>query len=94
VARTHDPRRLPIARQVDVMACHLAQPLAGDCLSCAMSRSMVEHCRWLDRLELEIDGDAMPLVRADQGAGRIDEKRRLLFRATTSSNSARLSGTL
>jgi hypothetical protein len=45
VARTHGPRRLPIARQVDVMACHLAQPFAGDRLSRAMSRSYNQLCR-------------------------------------------------
>jgi hypothetical protein len=33
---------------------------------------VIEHRRWLDRLELEVDGDAMSLVRADQGAGRIE----------------------
>jgi hypothetical protein len=56
------------------MARHLAQPLARDSFCRAMSRSVVEHRRWLDRLQLEIDGNTMSLVRADQGARRIERE--------------------
>lgn len=80
VASADAAGRLGVSREVHVLAPHLPQPLGRNAGRGAFVRPVVQHGRWLDRLQLQVDGNAVALTGTDARARCIKAEALLVVR--------------